>query len=93
MEKENRDGRSTPSWPVGEHALVEHRPSFLAASYQSNFVLSPVTGDLSTVTRTSFMSAVLSLREAALRGDEAIQLDRRGALRAPRDDSPFEDTP
>src|SRR5688500_9315720 len=29
----------------------------------------------------------------ALRDDEAIQLDRRGALRAPRDDNRFEDTP
>jgi hypothetical protein len=32
-------------------------------------------------------------RSRALRGDEAIQLDRRGALRAPRDDIHFEDSP
>jgi hypothetical protein len=29
---------------------------------------------------------------SALRDDEAIQLDRRGALRAPRDDNHFEET-
>jgi len=30
--------------------------------------------------------------ESPLRDDEAIQLDRRGALRAPRDDNHFQNT-
>ena len=36
---------------------------------------------------------ILALRGTALRAvEEAIQLERHGALRAPRDDNPFEDT-
>jgi hypothetical protein len=39
-----------------------------------------------------FSKSVIA-RSRAPCGDEAIQLDRRGALRAPRDDSHFENTP
>jgi hypothetical protein len=39
-----------------------------------------------------FSNSVIA-RSRALRGAEAIQLDRHGALRAPRDDNHFENTP
>jgi hypothetical protein len=39
-----------------------------------------------------FWNSVIA-RSRALRGDEAIQLDRRGALRAPRDDKQFQNNP
>jgi hypothetical protein len=61
----------------------DHVMARRSAPWPSSWITTPGEAEL-VMTKQVFIS-----RSPALRDDEAIQLDRHGALRAPRDDNQF----